>query len=116
MYDYQDFSKADKKKLQPLISVAVQNEIASFAKKMLPVHQELTVKDYEDIRDPFWKMFEQYKKFQKYMVRTYDGYSHREIPIKIASAIVNGYLTMEDIADFSPDGKEKLKEMIERMR
>ena len=116
MYVYQDFSKTDKKKIQPLIELAVQREIANFAKESLPMHRDLSEKTYEDIRVPYWELFEKFKDFSKHLTRTYDGYSHRELPSKIAHAIVNGDLSMDDIADFSEEGKKKLEEMVARFR
>lgn len=116
MYVYQDFSKADKKKLQPLLQLAVQREILNFSKEMLPMHKALVEKEHEDIRVPFWEMFKKFEDFRKHITRTYDGYSHRDIPLKIAAAIYNGDLKMQDIADFSTEGQQKLKEMVERMR
>ena len=47
MYVYQDFSKADKKKIEPLIGLAVQTEIANFAKESFPMHRDLLEKTYE---------------------------------------------------------------------
>ena len=116
MYDYQNFSKTDKKNFKPLLELAIQKEIANFAKETLPMHQALAERPHEDIRVPYWELANKIKDFSKHLTRTYDGYSHRNLPTIIAGSVAKGDLKMEDLADFSEAGKEKLEEMIARFR
>lgn len=107
MLVYHDFSKTDKKLLEPLITVCVQNEIAAFTKETLSEYQQLATTQHEDIRVPYWAFFEKFKDFSKQVQKKYDGFSHREMPFILVGAWINGYLKEEDFADFSEDGKAK---------
>ena len=93
MYVYQDFSKGDKKKFEPLLGLTIRREITNFAKETFPMHRNLAEKNHEDIRIPYWELYEKFKDFSKHLTRTYDGYSHRELQTKISHAIVNGDLS-----------------------
>lgn len=112
MYNYQDFSKGDKKLLQSLMEVAVHRAIDNFSKKTLPMHRALVENEHDDIRTPFWELFEQFKDFGKHLTRSFDGYKHRDIPQILAMSIVNKELKMEDLAAFSPEGKEKMENLV----
>ena len=115
-YVYHDFSKADKKKLLALITVSVQREIDIYLKKSLLEHQEIVLKQHEDIRKPFWAYKEKLDKFAKYLTRTYDNWSHRDVPLMIARFIHEEILLKKDIEDFSAEGQEKLLAMVESMK
>lgn len=114
-YEYQDFSKTDKKKLVALVEVGVKNEIEQFLKKSLVKHQAIVEKTHEDIRKPYWAFYEEFKNFSKQLNNTYDGWRHRELPGIIAGLLVDGILFETDVADFSPDGREKLAAMEQRI-
>ncbi len=114
-YEYHDFSKTDKKKLVALMEVGVKNEIEQFLKKSLIKHQAIVEKKHEDIRKPYWAYYEQFKDFSKQLTHTYDGWRHRELPGIIAGLLVDGILSETDIADFTPDGREKLAAMEQRI-
>lgn len=114
-YEYQDFSKTDKKKLAALVEVGVKNEIEQFLKKSLVKHQAIVEKTHEDIRKPYWAFYEEFKNFSKQLNNTYDGWRHRELPGMIAGLLVDGILSETDVADFSPDGREKLAAMEQRI-
>ncbi len=60
--------------------------------------------------------FTSIKDFSKNLTRTYDGWSHRELPNMIAILIVDGVLSKVHIADFTPDGEEKMAAMVQRIR
>ena len=53
MYVYQDFSKGDKKKFDPLLGLTIRREITNFAKETFPMHRNLAEKNHEDIRVPY---------------------------------------------------------------
>lgn len=116
MYNYQSFSKNDKKQLQNLLTIGVQREIKHFLKGNLAVYQFIVESEHEDIRKPYWKFYEKFQNFSKHLTKTYDGYSHRDIPTIIAGLLVDKHLNESDIANFSPQGQEKLKEMVNRIR
>ena len=115
-YVYQDFSKTDKKKLVALVEVGIKKEIEQFLKKSLIQHQKIVNTSHEDIRKPYWKLADSFKDFSKNLTSTYDGWSHRELPNMIAVLIVDGILSKAHIADFTPDGKEKMAAMVKRIR
>jgi len=115
-YEYQDFSKNDKKQLIALVSLGAQREIEQFLKKSLLKNQEIVLKNHEDIRKPYWELYEQFKNFSKQLTNTYDGWRHRELPGMIAGLLVDGYLLETDVADFSSEGREKLAAMEQRIR
>jgi len=115
-YVYQDFSKTDKKKLVALVEVGVKNEIEQFLQKSIVQHQAIVNATHEDIRKPYWKLADSFKDFSKNLTRTYDGWSHRKLPNMIAILIVEGILSKTHIADFTPEGKEKMEAMIQRIR
>jgi len=111
-YSYQDFNKQDKRLLRSLIEVSVKNEIKSFLLKMYPIHQDMVEKEQEDIREPYWDLFNSFKDFSKHLNRRYDDYSHSDLPDLLTRSRVEGNLTDIHFADFSDDGKSKLDEML----
>ena len=116
IHQYQDFQKGDKRLLQALISTGVQREIEHFSKKMAVKFNEMANATHEDIRVPYWKLQEEFKTFNKHLTRTYDGYSHRDIPMILAGLVVKGILKDSDFADFSEQGKELMKETVDALR
>ena len=115
-YQYQDFSKADKKILRDILEIAVKNEIAAFVKETLPEHKGLVEQTHEDIRVPYWAFYEKLQDFSKHLQNRYDGHSHTHIPERAAVSIVEGHLSQADIADFSDSGKAKILGMVELLR
>ncbi|GEM_PF-4555928 len=114
-YEYHDFSKTDKKKLVALMEVGVKKEIEQFLKKSLVKHQAIVQKTHEDIRKPYWAFYEEFKTFSKQLTNTYDGWRHRALPGIIAGLLVDGILSETDVSDFTPDGREKLAAMEQRI-
>ena len=116
MYEYQDFSKNDKKLLREFVDIGVNREIENFFKTKLPHIQSVMKKEYEDYRVPYWKLTEEFDDFSKYLRQKYDGYSHRNLPLMLASLLFEGHFTDKDIADFSDSGKAKLKQNVEWLK
>ena len=114
-YEYHDFSKNDRKKLVALMEIGAKKEIEQFLKKSLVKHQAIVEKAHEDIRKPYWAFYEQFKDFSKQLTNTYDTWRHKELPGIIAGLLVDGILLESDVADFSPDGREKLAAMEQRI-
>lgn len=114
-YEYHDFSKTDKKKLVALMEVGVKKEIEQFLKKSFVKHQAIVEKTHEDIRKPYWAFYEQFKDFSKQLTNTYDGWKHQALPGIIAGLLVDNILSEADVAGFSPDGREKLAAMEQRI-
>jgi len=110
-YDYQDFSKTDKKILVDLVSVAAKKEIGQFLNQQFSSYQKVMETEYEDIRKPYWQLNDKFKDFSKHLVRTYDGWSHRHLTNMIVNWWIDGILSDEDMARFSEQGMEKLLEM-----
>jgi len=109
MYFYNDFTKKDKARLREIVSLSANKEAGFYLKEIFTAFQSTMEKEHEDMRVPFWEINNKFKSISKKMMRKYDGYSHQNIPIMIADSIINGYLTEEDIAHFSDEGKEKMK-------
>lgn len=116
IYVYQNFSKNDKKQFDPLLKKGIQNEIDQFLKKSLLKNQEIVLTKQEDIRKPYWELNDLFKNFSKHLTRTYDGYSHRDLPIMIVRLLVTGHLLESNLTVFSPEGRKKILEMEDRMR
>jgi len=110
-YDYQDFSKSDKKILVNLVEVSVQVEINQFLKNQFNSYQKIMETEYEDIRKPYWELNDSFKDFSKHLVRTYDGWSHRRLTSMVVNWWIDGILTEKDISRFSESGRSKLEEM-----
>lgn len=115
MIVYQDFSKKDRKLIEPLLTICVQKEIENFLKDRVPEFQQLTNSNHEDIRVPFWAFHEKFEDFSKTLERKYDGYSHRDLPMMITCGLVDGYLKEEDFSGFSEDGKAKFADLKNRI-
>ena len=111
-YSYQDFNKSDKRLLRSLVEVSVKNEVRAFLLKTYPVHKNILEKEQEDIREPYWNLFNSFKDFSKHLNRRYDNYSHADLPNLITRSRAEGNLTDVHFADFSEDGKSKLNEML----
>lgn len=116
MYDYKNFSKQDRKLFEPLLSKGIQDEIRQFSKKHIHVFRDISTDKDTDARTPYWELYEKMKDFSKHLTRTYDGYSHRDLPSIIANFLVDGDLKEAGIVDFSPVGKTKLQEMVNRIK
>ena len=115
-YEYQDFSKSDKKLFQGLVSKAIKNEIRTFLEKTLPIHQTIVETKHDDISKPYWELNDSFKDFSKHLNRRYDDYSHRDLPNMITTFRIEGHLNDQDIAGFSEDGKAKLAQMLEHIK
>ena len=111
-YSYQDFNKSDKRLLRSLVEISVKNEVKSFLLKSYPIHKNIVEKEHEDIREPYWDLFNSFKDFSKHLNRRYDDYRHSELPHLLTRSRVEGNLTDIHFADFSEDGKSKLNEML----
>ncbi len=116
MYDYQDFSKRDKKLFDPLLLVAINSKIRHHINTSLPDHLALAQSRAEDLRPAYWKLNDSFKEFSKHLVWTFDDFSHRNLPRMIIRFLIDGFIEESDLAEFSDAGKEKLREMEERMR
>ena len=110
-YVYQDFGKKDRKRLSDLVGFCANREAGKFLKENFSLYQSIVEKDHEDFRKPYWEIADKFKDFSKHLTKKYDGYSHRDIPMMIAKALLDGLINEEDIKDFSDEGKIKLKEM-----
>ena len=53
IYEYHDFSKADKAILREILSMGVQREIEAFLYESFPDHKILLEERFEDIREPY---------------------------------------------------------------
>ena len=116
-YNYQDFSKRDKKLFEPLLQRGINREIERFLKKSLTENKSILESGNEDIRDQFWELSENFETFSKHLVKTYDGNSHRILPQSVVVLTVNGLLSEEELlADFSENGKEKLIDFLKTIK
>ena len=117
IYQYHDFSKADKKLLrEETITKCVQAEIRKHMHDTQSKYHEVLTEQHEDLRVPYWELQEKNKEFNKYLTRTYDGYSHKDIPLIIANALLGGVISDKEIEGYSEDGIRKFKEMVEWLR
>ena len=114
-YEYQDFSKADKKLFEPLLDKSIKNEIRQFLNKQHQLMSEIVNQEHEDIRQPYWKVSDKFQDFSKYLTRTYDNGSHRNLPWMVTGLRFRGALNEDDFNDFSESGKAKLDELKELM-
>lgn len=115
MYTYHDFQKKDKKQFEGLLGLCANSEAEKFLKGNFSMYESIMNKPHEDYREPYWEIAEKFKDFSKHLTRKYDGYSHSQLPMMIAKALLDGLLKEEDIKDFSEDGKSKLAEMKKRL-
>ena len=115
MYTYHDFQKKDKKQFQDLLGLCANREAEQFLKENFSIYQSIVEKPHEDFREPYWKMANKFKNFSKHLTWKYDGYSHSELPMMIAKALLDGLLKEEDFKDFSEDSMKKLAEMKKRL-
>lgn len=117
IYEYHDFSKADKKLLrEDTIAKCVQAEIRKHMHNTQSKYHEVLTEKHEDLRVPYWELQEKNKEFNKYLTRTYDNNSHAVIPRIIAEALLEGVISDKELEGYSEDGIGKIKEMVEWLR
>ncbi len=116
LYDYQDFSKNDKKQLVRLYNLGVQREMDHFLKESLLQNQKAVLKNHEDIRPAYWELANSFKDFSKHLVRTYDNTTHRHYPNVICRLLNEEHFVEADLDGFSPEGLEKIKSTLASMR
>jgi len=92
--------------------LAVQREIEKFVLQNQSAYKDLAEKDHEDIRVPFWELNDKFRKFSKHLVKTYDGHTHTNLPQRIAGFLYQDILKESDLDKFSPEGKQKLMDML----
>jgi hypothetical protein len=107
-----DLSKREKKVARDAIEKGV---LAEF--KVGLVEAETIINEWRkcqlDNRQAYHKLFKAMAEQNKHIARRYDGMRGSRYLLTVAAILHDGYITEEDIKDFSEDAKEQISRWIQ---
>ena len=106
-----DLSKRERKIARALIEQSVEKEFETGLKEAEAILVGWKNKKLSS-REAFHKLRDHMNDFRKYLARRYDDRNTSHSTLLIAAILKDGYITEEDIKDFSEEAKEQIKRTI----
>lgn len=106
-----ELTKREKKLARELIDKSIENEFETGLKEAEAIMAEWK-KGRLTGRIAFHKLRDHLNDFRRYLARRYDGLRESDYFDVITAIFKDGYLTEEDIKDFSEQAKQEMKRRI----
>jgi len=106
-----DLSKRERKIARALTEQSVEKEFETGLNEAEAILTEWKNKKLTG-REAFHKLRDHMNDFRKYLARRYDDRNTSHSTLLIAAILKDGYITEEDIKDFSEEAKEQIHRTI----